>query len=117
MSDRDDFGAFLIGFVVGAVTGAMASLLLAPQTGQETREQIRERAIELRDKASTTIDDAYKQAESAAVEARARFDDLAKLTKDRAEDLQHRGAMILEEQKAKLGHKGEDKPEESAPAA
>ena len=42
MSDRDDFGAFLIGFVVGGLAGAIAMLLLAPQSGQETRMMINE---------------------------------------------------------------------------
>jgi len=50
MSDRDDFGAFLIGFVVGGVAGAVTALLLAPQSGEETRAMIKDRAIELRDK-------------------------------------------------------------------
>jgi gas vesicle protein len=118
MADRDEFGAFLIGFVVGTMTGAMASLLLAPQSGEKTREVIKEKAIELREKASTTVDDAYKQAEAAAEEARIRFDELAKMTKERADDLQRRGTMILEEQKAKLAHKEDEKPgEEAAPAA
>jgi len=52
MSNRDEFGAFLIGFLVGGLTGAVASLLLSPQSGEETRTLIKERAIELRDKAS-----------------------------------------------------------------
>ena len=52
MSDRDDFGAFLIGFVVGGVAGAVAALLLAPQSGEETRALIKEKSIELRDKAA-----------------------------------------------------------------
>ncbi len=34
MSDRDEFGAFLLGFIVGGLTGAVASLLLAPQSGE-----------------------------------------------------------------------------------
>ena len=37
MSDRDEFGAFLVGFIVGGLTGAVVSLLFAPQSGEETR--------------------------------------------------------------------------------
>jgi len=36
-SDRDEFGAFLVGFIVGGLTGAIVSLLFAPQSGEETR--------------------------------------------------------------------------------
>jgi gas vesicle protein len=102
MSERDDFGAFLIGFIVGGLTGVMAALLLAPQSGEETREIIREKAIEIKDMAAQNLDEAYAQAEAAAAEARARFEELAQVTKERAEEVQRRGQVLLEEQKAKL---------------
>ncbi len=50
-SDRDEFGAFLVGFIVGGLTGAVVSLLFAPQSGEETRALIRDKSIEIRDKA------------------------------------------------------------------
>jgi gas vesicle protein len=119
MSDRDEFGAFLIGFLVGGVTGAVTALLLAPQSGSETRTLIRDRAIELKDKASSTVDEAYKQAESAALDARSKFDDLAKMTKERAQELKSQGVLILEEQKGKITDalsKKTDKPAKSSGA-
>ena len=102
MTDRDEFGAFLIGFVVGGVAGAITALLLAPQSGEETRAIIKEKSIELADRAGETVDDAYSQAEKAAIEARTRFDELAKLTRDRSTELAQRGQVILEEQKTKI---------------
>jgi gas vesicle protein len=102
MSDRDEFGAFLVGFLAGSLSGAIAALLLAPQSGAETRTVIREKAIELKDKASESVDEAYKSAEHAALEARARFDELAKISKERASELQQKGALVLEEQKSKI---------------
>ena len=33
MSDRDEFGAFLVGFVVGGLTGAVVARLFAAQSG------------------------------------------------------------------------------------
>ena len=102
MSDRDEFGAFLIGFVVGGLAGAVTALLMAPQSGIETRELIREKSIELADRANEGVDDAYSKAEVAALEARKRFDELAKLTRERTQDLAQHGQVILEEQKAKI---------------
>lgn len=91
MSDRDDeFGAFLVGFVIGGLTGAVVALLFAPQSGEETRSLIKDKSIELRDKASTSAEEAIARAEAAAAEARARAEELAKQVGDR-------GKVVLEE--------------------
>jgi gas vesicle protein len=66
MSDRDEFGAFLVGFLVGAVSGAVVALLFAPQSGEETRAIIGERSIELRDKAVESGKQVYDQASEVA---------------------------------------------------
>jgi hypothetical protein len=44
-----------------------------------------------------SLDDAYNDAEVAAAEARARFEELAAITKERAEELQRKGQVVLEE--------------------
>ena len=72
MSDRDDFGAFLIGFVVGGLTGAVVALLFAPQSGEETRAVIKEKSIELRDKAAEQAELVASKAEKFAGEAKLR---------------------------------------------
>lgn len=87
MSDRDEFGAFLVGFVVGGLTGAVVALLFAPQSGEETRALIKDKSIELRDKAQMTAEEAYARAEAAAKEARIRAEELAHEAKVRAEQL------------------------------
>lgn len=116
MAERDDFGAFLIGFVIGGLTGAAVSLLLAPQSGQETRALIKEKAIELQDRASETAEEAYAQLEAAAAEARERADELQKMAKTRFEELQRRGQVVLES--ARRGGKSPEGPETPAePAA
>jgi gas vesicle protein len=99
MAERDDFGAFLVGFLIGGLTGAAVSLLLAPQSGEETRALIKEKAIELQDRASETAEDAYASIEAAAAEARSRADELTKLAKSRFEELQRRGQVVLESTK------------------
>ncbi len=83
MSDRDEFGAFLIGFVVGGLTGAVVALLFAPQSGEETRALIKDKSIELRDKAEVSAEEAYARAEQLATDARARANQLASEIKGR----------------------------------
>ena len=85
-SDRDEFGAFLVGFIVGGLTGAVVSLLFAPQSGEETRALIRDKSIEIRDKVGDTTEEALARAETAASEARIRAEELAKIARARAEE-------------------------------
>ena len=87
MSDRDEFGAFLVGFIVGGLTGAVVSLLFAPQSGEETRALIKDKSIELRDKAQVTAEEALARAESIAADARTRAEELTKEARHRAEEL------------------------------
>ena len=112
MSDRDEFGAFLVGFVVGGLTGAVVALLFAPQSGDETRALIKDKSIELRDKAQVTAEEAYARAEAVAADARTRAEELTREAKARAEQLasevRERGKGALEAvQKTKKGDSGE----------
>lgn len=102
MSERDEFGAFLIGFIIGGLTGAAISLLMAPQSGEETREYIKERAIELRDKAQETAQTTAEQVGQTAQDVRVRAGEVAGRAKTSAEDLRQKGQTILEEQKGRL---------------
>lgn len=102
MAERDDFGAFVIGFIVGAVSGAVTALLLAPQSGEETRTYIKEKAIELGDTASKTINETYEQAQVSANDAVKRAEHILADAKKQAADLTEKGKTVYEEQKAKL---------------
>ena len=87
MSERDEFGAFLVGFIVGGLTGAVVALLFAPQSGEETRALIKDKSIELRDKAQVSAEEAYARAEELAADARRRADELTKEARARATEL------------------------------
>ena len=87
MSERDEFGAFLVGFIVGGLTGAVVALLFAPQSGEETRALIKDKSIELRDKAQVSAEEAYAHAEQLAADARTRAEELTKEARTRAEEL------------------------------
>lgn len=114
MSERSGFGSFFVGFLAGAVAGAIATVLYAPNSGEETRNTLKEKKDEILGKANVSVDDAYKQAETAAREARDRFEMLANTTRQRAEDITRRGQVILEEQ---IGNfkKAAEKEEEKDP--
>ena len=106
MSDRDEFGAFLVGFIVGGLSGAVVALLFAPQTGEETRAIIKDKSIELRDKAQVTAEEAIARAEAAAADARARADELARQLRDRGqgvvEDVRERGKNAVDAVRSKV---------------
>jgi gas vesicle protein len=87
MSERDEFGAFLVGFIVGGLSGAVVALLFAPQTGEETRALIKDKSIELRDRAQITAEEAIARAEAVAADARARADDLARQLRERGHEV------------------------------
>lgn len=114
MSEKSGFGSFFVGFLAGAVAGAIATILYAPNTGEETRESLKNKKDDLLGKANISVDDAYKAAETAAKEARDRFENLAAATRSRAEDITRRGQVILEEQINNLKKSTpEEKPEEA----
>lgn len=99
MSERDSFGAFLVGFLVGGITGAVVSLLYAPKSGEETRTVIKEKAIELKDKTAVTAEEAYHKAEQAANEAAAKAQELLKAAQDKASEVLKKAPVVLEAEK------------------
>lgn len=117
MAERDEFGAFLIGFIIGGLTVAAVSLLLAPQTGEETREFLKERAIELRDKAQETAQVTAERVGTTASDVRTRAEDLASKARSSAEDMRQRGKVMIEEQRSRFqGARGDSQPEGEEPS-
>ena len=114
MSDRDEFGAFLVGFIVGGLTGAVVALLFAPQSGEETRALIKDKSIELRDKAQQTAEEALARAEATAQEARARADELAKQVRERGKEVY---SEVVERGKGAVGSIRKPKKSDDASAA
>lgn len=113
MSERTGYGSFFVGFIAGAIAGAIATVLYAPNSGEETRAALKGKKEDLIGKANISVDDAYKQAETAAREARDRFETLASTTRQRAEDITRRGQVILEEQIHNFKKSNSEKKEES----
>jgi gas vesicle protein len=65
-----NFGSLFSGFILGA-------LLMAPQSGEETRSFIRDKSMEVKDRATDTLDDTLARAEDALNEARMRAKEMA----------------------------------------
>ena len=118
MSDRDEFGAVLVGFIVGGLSGAVVALLFAPQSGEETRALIKDKSIELRDKAQITAEEAIARAEAAAADARARADELARQLRERGhtvvEDVRERGKTAVDAVRSKVSRKADEASESTA---
>jgi gas vesicle protein len=85
----------LVGLLIGGLVGAGAMLLLAPQSGKKTRAQIQRKSIELRDQTTEAVEDAVSQAGAKVRQVKA---DVRKEVKA----LDHRGQVLLEEQKKRL---------------
>lgn len=83
MSDNNGGGSagfFIAGLLVGAAMGAVAALLFAPAPGEETRELLSQKGIELKGKAK----------------------ELSDVAKERAETLQAKSRIAMEEKLARL---------------
>lgn len=105
MSERSDFGTFLVGFIVGGLTGAAVALLLAPQSGEETRTIIKEKAIELKDKAAETYEEVSDKAGGLAADAKVKAEELKKEATKTVGEIKTKGQVTFEENKAKLASK------------
>jgi gas vesicle protein len=79
------------GFLVGSVIGVATALLFAPRSGEETRAEIRDKAVELRDRTTETVNQTVSQAKSKASE-------LKDTVREKAEELTQRGKATINRQ-------------------
>jgi gas vesicle protein len=94
-SDANHPGSFFAGLLLGGLAGAGAMLLLAPQSGKRTRAEIQLKGIELRDQTAEAVEDVVAQARVKARQVTAGV-------REKAEELQHRGQEMLDEQVARV---------------
>jgi gas vesicle protein len=79
------------GFLVGSVIGVATALLFAPRSGEETRAEIRDKAVELRDRTTETVNQTVSQAKSKA-------SGLKDTVREKAEELTQRGKATVNRQ-------------------
>jgi len=90
-TNKKNPAGFLTGLVLGGVAGAVTALLFAPQSGEETRQQLQQRARDLSDQATATVDDVVAQ-------ARTKTDEVKANVSDKARELKKQGQEALVEQ-------------------
>lgn len=90
--DKGSSGApLLAGLMIGGLVGAGTMLLLAPQAGRRTRKEIQAGAMDLRDRATDSV-------QGAVYQARTRAQQVASNVRDTANDLQNQGKDIAIDQ-------------------
>ena len=82
---------FLAGVLIGGMAGAVTALLFAPQAGRETRQQIQQKAADLRDQTTSTVENTFAQVQNKASQIKA---DLG----EKAINLKQQGQEVLGEQ-------------------
>ena len=78
---------FLTGMLLGGVAGAVTALLFAPQSGEETRQQIQQKAAELRDQTTATVENTVAQVQSKASQLKADLGEKATHLKQQGQDV------------------------------
>jgi gas vesicle protein len=92
-------GSTLFAFLIGGLVGAGIALLMAPQSGDETRSMIRDKSQEIKDRATSTVDETRHRAGKA-------IEDLSHQTRDKVTSLRNRGQDKLEEQMSRMHDSG-----------
>jgi gas vesicle protein len=82
---------FLGGLLLGSLASAIAWLLFAPQSGKKTRQQIQQKAIEIYDQSSATV-------EGAVTKVRTFADQFTGDISGKARELKQQGQDVLVEQ-------------------
>lgn len=78
---------FLTGMLLGGMAGAVTVLLFAPQSGQETRRLIQQKAVELRDQTTSTVENTFARINSKTSQLKADLGEKAVQLKQQGQDV------------------------------
>jgi len=70
-------GLLFIGILIGSLVGSGIALLAAPQSGEKTRLMLRDKGVELKNRASTTVQDTRVKANDMITKVRSRAEEIA----------------------------------------
>jgi gas vesicle protein len=79
-------GSLFIGILIGGLVGTGIALLAAPQSGEQTRSLLMEKGTDLRNRASSTVE-----------QTRGKAEDIISIVRSRADDFTNRLASKREE--------------------
>jgi gas vesicle protein len=89
-------GTLFIGILIGGLVGTGVALLAAPQTGEQTRTMLRERGVDLRNRASSTVQDTRVKAEDVITKVRSRAEELTGRFSSRREEALDQSEMVAD---------------------
>jgi gas vesicle protein len=93
---RNSIGVLAIGILIGSVVGTSVALLAAPQSGEKTRSMLREKGVELKSRASTTVQETRVKAEDVVSKVRTRAEELASRINMRADHMSQPTEILAE---------------------
>ena len=93
---RNSMGVLAIGILIGCVVGTSVALLAAPQSGEKTRTLLREKGVELKSRASTTVQETRVKAEDVVSKVRSRAEELASRINSRSDQMSQHPEIIAE---------------------
>jgi gas vesicle protein len=87
VSDGKHLATFLAGLLIGGLASALAILLWAPQSGKDTRKEIQQKALELYNQTTASVEGALAQVRDRAGQIKANVSDKAKEIKLQGQDV------------------------------
>lgn len=109
MNTGKNISSALMGFLIGGLVGAAAAMLMAPQSGQETRTLLRDKGMEIKDRASETIEGTRSKAEQVVTDTRSRASDAIRNVAGRTEEIARKAsdsADKMADQADNIEHQG-----------
>jgi len=92
----NSIGVLAIGILIGSVVGTGVALLAAPQSGEKTRNMLREKGMELKTRASSTVQETRGKAEDVVSKVRSRAEELAGRISQRGDQMTQHTEIVTE---------------------
>ncbi len=115
MSDRGNFGDFLLGVVIGGLVGYGAALLSAPQTGDETRQMLTEKGRDIRERAMDTLQETKEKTGKMVADGKEKVDQTVNRSKEKMMNMGNQGQNKVNEVRSTASDKLRDVADEIDP--
>ena len=92
----NSIGILFLGVLIGSVVGTSVALLAAPQSGEKTRMMLREKGMELKNRASSTMQDTRVKAGDVVSKVRSRAEEMAGRINPRGDQMMKNTEIVTE---------------------